>query len=290
MPDNARYLRNVTSSHMGIHKTAEDVIYYRLYSTNVAVFYPPTPDGVSKIEMNYFNSQLTHIFMFQQGLNYYYQTTTDDREVKVPYVESWDRELKKDIPSATLYFDANNKLIVERSSHKDIYTYKSSADDKQKRKDFKKKLDVLMTLAMFRLSEYRANAHLKEELGQPFGLAWRNKPIEIDEFERVVKEVGVYETDNPHYINAFLDLGQSVFNILASRRAYDSNLFYSWGRKPEELADMERKKKEIINEVDAEDFKKSLTNRLLDLAEIKTGSVKTPWGQFPDTLPRKSFS
>lgn len=297
MPDSPRYLRNVGADHMGIHKTSDGAIYYRLYNTNVATFYPPETNGDRKVVMHYYNSQTTSIFMYEQGLNYHDLTTTEGKQVRVPYVASWDRANGNN-PSATLWFNQDGLLIVDKSQHKDIYTLKSSAEDKQRRKEFKAKLDTLMTLAMFRLPEYRANVEIKEELGQPFGTAWRNAPIEISRFEETVRSVGEANTEHPEYIQAFLEMGQSVFDILASHRVYKhipegerwaGQLFRMWGKSDEQKADTIKKQHEIAGEVTAEEFKKSLTTRLLEIAGLKSGSVKTAWGQFPDTIPRKYF-
>jgi hypothetical protein len=218
-------------------------------------------------------------------------------------VQTWDGSTQRHTPSATLYFDREDKLIVHRSEHKDIYTYKSSAEDKQKRKDFKKKLDVLMTLAMFRLPEYRENVAIKEELGEPFGTAWRNLPREIDRFRDVVRAYGAWETENPQYIEAFLEMGQAVFDILASHKVYQveeksqysntmfkGQLFRLWGLTEGEKQEKIGRQHEVAGEVTAEEFKKSMTNRLLEVAGIKSGTVKTPWGQFRETIPHKYFT
>jgi hypothetical protein len=156
-----------------------------------------------------------------------------------------------------------------------------------------------MTLAMFRLPEYRANVSITSELGQPFGTAWRNAPIEISRFEEVARDLGADQTEDPRYIESFLDLGQAVFNISASHKAYNyipegerwqGSLFSTWNKTPDQIKAMHDKQHELAEEVTAEEFKKAMTSRLLGVASLKTGSVKTPWGQFMDKLPRKSFS
>lgn len=298
MPDSPRYLRNVSADHMGIHKTSDGAIYYRLYNTNVATFYPPESNGDRKVVMNYYASQTTNIFMYEQGLNYHELTTTEGKRVRVPYVASWDRA-NGNTPSATLWFNQDGLLIVDKSQHKDIYTFKSSAEDKQRRKEFKAKVDTLLTLALFRLPEYRANVNIDESLGQPFGTAWRNAPIEISRFEETVRSVGEANTEHPEYIEKFLDLGQAVFNISASHKVYAyvtegykwaGGLFRTWGKQGDELQALLDKQHEVAEEVTAEEFKKAMTSRLLSVADLKTGTVKTPWGQFMDTIPRKYFT
>lgn len=298
-PDSPRYLRNVSADHMGIHKTSDDAIYYRLYNTKVAIFYKPLPDGTRLVQTNYYDSQTTSIFMYENGLHYYDLITTEGKAVKVPYVPSWSRDTQQHTPSANLWFNAEGKLIVEKSDHKDIYTFKSSAEDKDKRKEFKKKVDVLMTLAMFRLPEYRANVTIDDDLGAPFGTAWRNKPASIDDFERTVHQLGSHETEHPQYIQSFLDMGQAVFDILSSKKVFNhvpegqrwtGSLFHTWNLTTEQKDELIKQQHAIADQVTAEEFKKSLTTRLLDIASLKTGTVKTPWGQFMDTIPRKYYT
>ena len=292
--DNPRYLRGVSNWHKGIHKEdATGAIYYRLYNTNVAKFFPPLPDGTRKVEMRYYSSQLTNIFMYEYSLYYYQQTTTEDKQVCVPYVQP---EYNDTEPSATLWLTAEGKLIVDKSKHKDIYTYRSSAEDKQKRKDFKTKLDTLITLAMFKLDEYKDHATFKDDYGQPFGTQHR-EPVFIEDYRRWVNsaEGGELDVNNPYYVQHFLELGQGVMDILASNKIYNyvpegqrwsGSLFHTWGKTQEEKDADALKMREICNEITSAEFKKSLTNRVLSISGMKTGTVKTPWGQFKESIPR----
>jgi hypothetical protein len=296
--DNPRYLRGVSNWHKGIHKEdATGAIYYRLYNTEVAKFFPPLPDGTRKVEVRYYSSQLTNLFMYDYGLNFYNQTTTEDKQVCVPYVQPHHNDTE---PSATLWFTAEGKLILDKSKHKDIYTYRSSAEDKQKRKDFKTKLDTLLTLAMLRLDEYKDHATFKDEYGAPFGTQYK-EPIFIEDYRRWVNSNKGAELDvnNAYYVQNFLDLGQGVVDVLASHRIYNyvpegqrwsGSLFHSWGKTPAEIDANNLKMREICNEITADEFKKSLTNRVLEISGMKTGTVKTPWGQFKDSIPRKWYS
>jgi len=297
-PDNPRYLAGVSNWHKGIHRQeATGAIYYRLYNTNVAKFYPPLPDGTRKVEMTYYSSQLTNIFMWDFGLNFYNQVTTEGKQVCVPYVQP---PYNSPEPTATLWLTSEGKLIIDKSKHLDIYTYRSSAEDKQTRKDFKTKLDTLVTLAMFKLEEYKANATLQNDYGAPFGTQYR-EPSSIQDYRRWVNstEGAELDVDNPHYVQYFLDLGQGVMDVLASKRVYTyvpegsrwgGTLFGVWGKTQEQRDADNLKMREICNEITADEFKKSLTNRVLEISGIKTGTVKTPWGQFKDSIPRKWYS
>jgi hypothetical protein len=293
--DNPRYLNGVSNWHKGIHREdATGAIYYRLYNTEVAKFFPPLPDGTRKVEMMYYSSQLTSIFMYAYGLHYYNQTTTEGKQVCVPYVQApYNSE-----PSATLWLTAEGMLLVDKSKHLDIYTMKSSAEDKQRRKDFKIKLDTLLTLAMFRLDEYKDHATFKNDYGAPFGSQYK-EPITVTNFKHYIKTTNSFDTDSPEYVNAFLDLGQGVMDILVSNRIYNyapegdrwaGSLFHTWGKTPAEIDADNLTMRNICNEITADKFKKSLVNRVLDTVNMKTGSVKTPWGQFKDTIPRKFYT
>lgn len=295
--DNPRYLNGVSNWHKGIHREdATGAIYYRLYNTNVAKFYPPLNDGTRKVEMMYYSSQLTSIFMYDYGLHYQNLTTTEGKSVVVPYVQApYNSE-----PSATLWFTEGGMLLVDKSKHLDIYTYRSSNEDKQQRKDFKTKLDTLVTLAMFKLDEYKNHATFKDEYGAPFGTQYK-EPVPIQDYRRWVHSASgdELEVDNPHFVNYFLELGQGVMDVLASKRIYNyvpeggrwsGSLFHTWGKTPDEIDTINLKMREICNEITADEFKKSLTNRVLEVSGIKTGTVKAPWGQFRDTIPRKFYT
>ena len=153
-PDNARYLTRSGDTHKSIHKTNDGTIYYRLYNTDIATFYPADEQGHYKVVMNYYNSQTTDNFMYKFGLRYSHniQTTAGDTVVipQVPARGDFDH-------SAVLFFDEDWRLVKERSKHRDIYTYKSSEEDKAKRKVFKEKLDTLITLACINIGQYKEN-------------------------------------------------------------------------------------------------------------------------------------
>jgi hypothetical protein len=296
MPDNARPLDGTSYFHYGIHKREDGVVYYRLYDTNIATFYPPDAEGYTKVEMNYYNSMTTNTFIYKYGLHYFSLHTTDNKEVKIPYVPQYYAKKQGHSHSAVLYFK-NNLLDVSKSHHADIYTSTSSAEDKQKRKDFKKKVDVLVTLAMLRLEDYKYNTTFDDDYGAPFGTAWRT-PSSFNDFTHVINTVGKDETEDPRYIEAFLNMGQDVFNILANRRIYayipeggkwQGELYRTYGLSSEQIQANKKIMEDIANKVTAEDFRKSLTNKLLDMVGIKEGTVKTAWGQFQPSVPRTYY-
>ena len=294
MPDNGRPLSNTSYFHYGIHKRDDGAVYFRLYDTHVATYYPTDAEGYDRVEMNYYNSITTNTFIYKYGLSYGTLKTTEGKDVSIPYVPQYYAKKQGMDCSAVLYFK-NGLLDVSKSKHADIYTYKSTKEDKDKRKEYKKKLDTLVTLVTLRLPEYRANAVFERSLGEPFGTAWRNIPQGVEDFAKAVAEHGDDAIENPKYVESFLQLGQDVFNILANNRIYNyvpegerwvGSLYNTWQITPEIKAEQERTMRNIAENVTVEDFRKSFVNRILNMTNKKVGSEKAPWGQFRESIPR----
>ena len=292
MPDNARYLTRSGDTHKSIHKTNDGTIYYRLYNTDIATFYPADEQGHYKVVMNYYNSQTTDNFMHRFGLHYSYniQTTTGDTVVipQVPARGDFDH-------SAVLFFDEDWRLVKERSKHRDIYTYKSSDEDKAKRKVFKEKLDTLITLACINIGQYKENVTIDRDLGAPFMTSY-DLPKPISEFQAFIRTYGCWDLDkevsNPEFVSKFMSMAQSVFDILASNkidREHGRNgvyLWKGWRDAPDVLADKEEKRWDIAQAVTVDEFKKSLVNRLMNIYGIKIATKSVAWGQFMPSIPR----
>lgn len=295
MPDNGKPVRRTSEPHMGIHMMDNGVIYYRLYDTHIAKFYPPEADGSYRVDARYVATQTTHTFMEDYHLNFYTQTTTEGETVRVPYVENgnWrDNELL----TATLYYNADHMLIKERSSHKDVYTMVSNDEDKAKRKELRAKVEHLITLALFKLPNLKEDVTIEERWGQPFGTSYRSTPHSVDALKQHIRLAGVDINDNT-FIDLFMESLQGFFNLYASKVCYDAGLFKwqsFWDIK--DPTDREAKLRAykleqqeqrfaVVADLTPEGFRKSLTNMLLSASNIKTGSVKKPWGQFMPTLP-----
>jgi len=171
----------------------------------------------------------------------------------------------------------------------------SSPDDKAKRREFKQRLESLITLASFNMTNLIDNVILDSTWGQPFGTAW-NEPRDLVTLKSYIKQHGASLEDSK-FIELFMGGVQGAFDVYASKVVYNNDGF---GYKSfwhidnaEERAKAEqafkvdqlRKREELVASIDDKSFRKSLTNMLLTSAGIKTGSVKKPWGQFMPTLP-----
>jgi hypothetical protein len=200
--------------------------------------------------------------------------------------------------TADLTFNANNQVIRSRSSHQDVYTMVSNDEDKAKRKELRDKVEHLITLSLFKMPQLKEDATVEEAWGQPFGTSYRNAPREVEDLKQYIGVSGV-DIDDNIFVGKFMDSLQSAFNLYASKLCYEADLF-RWGsfwnlptREAQEEAHNQHKMKQEearfakVAEIDEKAFKKSLTNMLLSACNIKTGSVRKPWGQFMPKLPRK---
>lgn len=299
--DNGKPLRRTSETHMSIHKRDNDgAIYYKLYDTVIATFYPPQADGTERRTFKYVATQTTDAFMSSYFLHFYSVKMDDGTEACIPYAThgGWR---DNDMLTADLYVNPNNQVIRSRSSHKDVYTMVSSAEDKVKRKEFKQRLESLITLATFNMVSLQANCQLDQQYGEPFGTAY-NEPRELLQLKRYIREKGA-DLEDEVFIGMFMPAVQGAFDVYASKLAYNAG-GWEWGnyywegttRLTDEQgaarrAEHEKQKEQIrlntIASVTTEGFTKSLTNMLLSAANLKTGSVKKPWGQFMPKLPSR---
>jgi hypothetical protein len=197
--------------------------------------------------------------------------------------------------SALLTYNSSDQLIVEKSWHADIYRLASDDGDKQTRKDIKKELDAYVTLQMFKLPTLRDNVKLEADMGRPFGesrLGWAiigsmrdallNLPLPLE---------------SQSFMQTFDEVAQDCFNMLASKKVYntDGNLFYkmsSWHRQRDPAAadDAKEQAQDIVAEITADEFKKSLVAKLMSFAGLSKGTQSVALPQFSKTLPRTYYT
>ena len=296
MPDNARPLQRTAYTHYGIHKRNDDqAIVYRLYETNVATIYPPNADGNTLVECCYYDSPLTNNFMWTNNIGYYRLTTTEGNEVCVPYVHS-DAPYGQPKPSsAKLMMDKSGRLIVDQSWHADIATRVSTTEDKAKRKELAKQLDGFMMLIGLRIEQYRTNCTLDRDFGRPFAMEYR-QPESIKNMRgfingadaKDIHKIGDVLNDS-ETIDELVEMGQGVFDILASKRAYDEGLFVYYSIRSKPVEEVRQAQTKIVMGVNTEDFLKSYRSRLQKLVGIKEGSGFKIHGQFRESIPRKWY-
>lgn len=297
--DNGKPLRRTSETHMSIHKRDNDgSIYYKLYDTIVATFYPPQADGTERRTFKYVATQTTEAFMSSYFLHFGNVVMDDGTEARIPYTPhgGWR---DNDKLTADLVVNSCGQVVRSRSSHKDVYTMVSSADDKLKRKEFKKRLESLITLATFNMVSLQANCQLDCQYGEPFGTAY-NEPRELSSLKRYIRLQGA-DLEDEVFIGMFMPAVQGAFDVYASKLAYIAG-GWDWGnyywegntrltdeegqaRKAEHEKQKEQIRLNTLANITPEGFTKSLTNMLLTAAQIKAGTVKKPWGQFMPKLP-----
>jgi hypothetical protein len=235
--------------------------------------------------------------MQDYGLHVWEVSMDDGTKARIPYVGNGGWR-DNDRVTADLVFNKYGQVIRSLSSHQDVYTMVSNDEDKAKRKELRDKVEHLITLSLFKLPQLKDDVTVEECWGQPFGTAYRNAPREVEHLKQHLRNHDLDINDN-QFVGLFMDSLQGAFNLYASKVCYDADLF-AWKsfwhitdkaeqKQAEQQFKMEQQDARFakVADIDEKAFKKSLTNMLLSACNIKTGSVRKPWGQFMPTLPRK---
>jgi len=288
--ENQRPLRRVPESWLMLQKDANSYVV-KINRTEVARYYPPNEKGISEVAIRglyatydiHLMHQYTRIYSRMQ-----LTTTTGDR-VSIPlnpHFKDQDQDF-----SAVLCFDSAGQLVVEESWHSDVYKMVSTNEDKAKRKTLKADLDAYITLQMFKLGTLKDNAKVDASLGKPFaeeGLHY-NKVTEIREFLKFVPSC----LEDVAFAQLFDEVAQDTFNMLASKKVYitDERLFWRMGghygsKSPNEQSDAREQVSDIVSAITPDEFKRSLTTRLMKYANLGKGSDKVALPQFGNVLPR----
>jgi len=214
--------------------------------------------------------------------------TTQGTHVLAPLNPAYEQQ-GKDF-SALLTFTNAGLLIPEESWHADIYCLRSTEEDKARRKKLKTDLEAYITLQQFKLQSLKEEAKITHRLGRPFA----SSALALGARTRMF----VYLNEDPlplesaEFALLFDEVARDCFNVLASKRVYNTNsklLYRGWNSNPSEEDDKREQAEDIAHEITPEEFKESLTNKLLTLANINKGSNYVPIGQFPNALPRTYY-
>ena len=290
-----RPLRRVSESHLMLQKDAHSYVY-KINGVDVVRVYEPNEAG--EYEVAVIGLYGTYDIQLQYKFTGYYNnkalTTSAGDTIRLPLNPHY-KDQGKDF-SALLVYDKEDRLMVEKSWHADVYRLASTKDDKATRKAIKEELDAYVTLQMFKLPTLKDNCKLSDSMGAPFGesrLGWavigsmqdalRNRPLPLD---------------STAFMDTFNSVAQDCFDMLASKKVYnadDGNLFHkisSWARSrnPAEADDAQEKVDDIVAGITPDEFKKSLTARLMGFAGLSKGTESVPLPQFGKTLPRTYYT
>ena len=295
-----RPLRRVTESWLMLQKDNHSYAYI-INGNEVGRFCEPNDLGEAEVLVR----GLYATFDIQQMYKYTglhsgqtFETTTGDR-VQVPY-NPFFKGQEKDY-SALLTFDKDGKLIVDKSWHCDIYTYKSTEEDKNKRKALKEQLDAFVTLQMFKIGSLRDNATVNEGMGRAFGESELSSSTARS--LQLLLAQDVIPTDDPRFMNYFDEVAQNAFNMLASKKIYEypvpeelnkngwrsRNLFsiHNYGNDQAIKDSAGKLMYEVMDTIVPDELKKSLVANLLKLAGLSKGSQPVAIPQFSVKLPRR---
>jgi hypothetical protein len=216
--DNQRPLKDTRSWHYRIEQGRDGAFYdVCLYSTVMARFYKPTPEG-RRVMYAAHPSSLSKQFMRHVTWHSHYQTmlTTTNEVVAVPVANRDSINDGRTPFSASLWFSPADKLDIAQSAHTPHYVHRMNADDKALRVQARANAEPMITLACLRLAEFEAAATFDEEQLEPFTggvkLSWEMGRA-INRIVMSPQEVG--EEDAYH----FMKLAERVYDYEATKLA-----------------------------------------------------------------------
>jgi len=293
--ENQRPLRRVSESHLMLQKDAHSFVYL-INGVEVARFFEPNEQGEYEVAVRglYNTNDINLMWRFTGLFNGMSLGTTLGDMVKVPLNPRYKDQGKEF--SAFLTFNSSDQLVVEKSWHADIYRLESTTDDKQKRKDIKTELDAYVTLQLFKLPTLKENCNPTENMGRPFGES--NLGYGVQDTMRDALTHLPLPLESQSFMDTFDKVAQDCFDMLVSKKVYaeqDGRLFwkahgYYGSNHPDEKADAQEQIDDIADSVTPEEFKKSLTARLMGFAGLSKGTKSVALPQFANALPRTYYT
>jgi hypothetical protein len=293
--DHQRPLRRVSESHLMLQKDAHSYVY-KINGVDVVRVFEPNEAG--EYEVAVIGLYGTYDIQLQYKFTGYYNnvgiTTTLGDMVRVP-LNPYYKDQGKDF-SALLTYNSSDQLVVEKSWHADVYRLASDDGDKQRRKDIKKELDAYVTLQMFKLPTLKDNVKLESDIGRPFGESRLGYAL-ISTMQDALRNLPL-PLESQSFMETFDKVAQDCFDMLASKKVYNhdsANLFYKMGhwhrqRDPASADDAQEKADDLVAEITADEFKKSLVARLMSFAGLSKGTQSVALPQFSKTLPRTYYT
>ena len=293
--ENQRPLRRVSESHLMLQADNHSFVYI-INGVEVARFFEPNEQGEYEVAVRglYNTNDINLMWRFTGLFNGMILATTTGDTVKVPLNHRYKDQDKEF--SAFLTFNSSDQLVVEKSWHADIYRLESTADDKQKRKDIKTELDAYVTLQLFKLPTLKENCEPSDSMGRPFGES--NLHYAVQQSMTSALRSLPLPLESQSFMDSFDKVAQDCFNMLVSKKVYahgEGNLFYKVrgyynNSNPSDKADAQEQIDDIADSVTPEEFKKSLTARLMGFAGLSKGTKSVALPQFANSLPRTYYT
>lgn len=279
--EHQRPLKNTSAYHYRIEKN-EDSYDIVLYHTVMARYYKPDAQGNERRLYRGHNSQTSRQFMWHVLCigQYRWNTTTDGRDVATPVYDSCTFADNGKMFSADFMFTPDNKLIVEQSHHTPHYKYVSSQEDKDKRAHIRKQLSNYAMLAALRLPQYEGDVELDHRKGTPFsgfnGASMRERDA--------IKDMLTEEPTGDSLQFFFDNICQEVFDVLASKRAYNQDGFKMGWSGTDDYSTLEKR-------ITQHEFEKAVLKRCLDIVGANVQSERREIPQFinKEDYPRSNI-
>ena len=267
---NERPLASVSAKHYKIIK-GENYYDIKLYSTIMARYYAPDADGgLRQLYMGH-NSMTSRSFMWQVlGVGGVNDTGSDKGQIILPIYSRSSIEDKDGTPFSLDAYFKDDKLITSKSQHTPHYRFLSNNADKAERAQKKANLDNYVLLATMRLPDYTDHVTLDHNMGRPFG-----EYAFVRHADDAVKGI-VDGTPTEENINTFFEIGQTVFDMLASKRGYAQENFNlnTWRGTKSTI-------KDLAQPVTESDFEVAMLKRCLAIAGANKQSHRVEIPQFP---------
>lgn len=221
--DNQRPLKDKRSHHYRIEQGRGGEYYdVVLYTTAMARFYAPTPDG-RRVMYTAHNSNTSKQFMrnVTRHSTLMHMDTTDNQTVAVP-VSYKDCIYESGHGfSASLWFDnsPHKRLVVEQSAHTPMYVHKVGKSDKETRNHIRALCEPYITLACLRMGDWRRDEYVNEDLLTPF----RGGVVTLFSEREAIRRMTEGKEVSQEFINAFMKLAEKVYDYEATKLYYKAN-------------------------------------------------------------------
>lgn len=266
---NERPLASVSAKHYKIIK-GENYYDIKLYSTIMARFYAPDADGGERqLYMGHYSMTSRSFMWHVLGVTMINEFESDKGRVVMPVYNKVEGDVDGVSYSLDAYFK-DNKLITAKSHHTPHFRFLSNNADKSERAQKKANLENYVLLATMRMTDYADNVDLDHRYGRPFG-----EYAFVAHAKEAIDGItnGAPTEEN---INTFFKIGQTVFDMLASKRGYEQRDFNlnTWRGAKSKLSD-------LLQPVTENDFSKAMLKRCLVIAGANKQSHRLEIPQFP---------
>lgn len=271
-------------------KLVKENDYYDLvlYKTPLVRYFKPEDNGDHMVWLRGEYHNKTWQFLRQMSWGCWYSEglpTVGGQRVVVPLVTQV-KEPHGLVPvdwSATLVFNSDDKLILEKSDHRPIAVAHSSTEDKEARKKLTAAVKGILDLMVVRLPTFHAEASIGRQRGWAFGgLGDKAAARKVGETIREVVQLGEELTDEG--LHNLLPYCQDVYNTALSKRL----------EMKEDVRITHYRDSPIIPEhvkpIEPEAFRAALKRSLLRYSGLAKQTGRRVLPKFVDKLPRKYFT